>query len=373
MASVSTIDISDKYGPKLAVYLNEGGFNRPRDLATSLTGIHIADALKSLAEPERVTFRTFETLMALEWSPVCDHADLLVGDDSKVFPLCFNLLKLLCFHDKKKILEYAYGFMCLQFVAFTVEIGKIAQGGRLLTFQEEIAQLLPDHSIRYILNNYARELEGEGIWNNLGNADKFVGFLGWDWGRDGYRACLPQIGGCLLTQTMPILRQLYIERKSFLSIARQAAGMFPGWGGLLYVLWNTVFENHGGQDNQKLGKKEDQDINWNCIFEIGLRYAMCSKIEEDPLIYIIINNGDLRLYLTDPDHFSPVDIEDSNQVATCATQKLDSMANINDMNNMATGILIPGETSAPTNQPTDLELCTWIDPSPLTDSRTHHN
>jgi hypothetical protein len=103
MASVSTIDISDKYGPKLAVYLNEGGFNRPRDLATSLTGIHIADALKSLAEPERVTFRTFETLMALEWSPVCDHVDLLVGDDSKVFPLCFNLLKLLCFHDKKKV------------------------------------------------------------------------------------------------------------------------------------------------------------------------------------------------------------------------------------------------------------------------------
>jgi hypothetical protein len=145
--------------------------------------------------------------------------------------------------------------MCLQFVAFTVEIGKIAQGGRLLTFQEEIAQLLPDHSIRHILNNYARELEGEGIWNNLGNAEKFVGFLGWDWGRDGYRACLPHIGGCLLTQTMPILRQLYIERKSFLSIARQAAGMFPGWGGLLYVLWNTVFENHGGQDNQKLGKK----------------------------------------------------------------------------------------------------------------------
>jgi hypothetical protein len=67
---------------------------------------------------------------------------------------------------------------------------------------------------------------------------------------------------------------------------------------------------------------------------------MCSKIEEDPLIYIIINNGDLRLYLADPDHFSPVDIEDSNQVATCATQKLDSMANINDMNNMATGILM---------------------------------
>ncbi|CAE6458480.1 unnamed protein product [Rhizoctonia solani] len=338
MASAFRTPMSNKYGPKLAVYLSEEGHNRPRDIAVSLTGIHIADALKSLAEPDCVTFETFETLMALEWSPVCGHVDSLIGDDSKVFPLCFNLLKLLCFHEKKKIFESAYGFMCLQFASFTVKIGKIAQGGRLLAFQEEIARLQPGHSIRLILNNYARELEGEGIWNNLGNVDKFVGFLGWDWGRDGYRACLPQIGGCLLTQTMPILRQLYAERKSFLNVAQQAAGMFPGWSGLLYVLWDTVFENHGGK--KKLGSKKDQDINWNCIFEIGLRYAMCSKAEEDPLTYVIINNGDLRLYLTDPGCFSPIDVEDSNQVAICTTQKLESLASINDMNYMATAILM---------------------------------
>ncbi|CAE6485302.1 unnamed protein product [Rhizoctonia solani] len=246
MASPSRDSLDTKYGPGLSEYLGEAGYNCSRKMASTLTKVHVADAVKSLVRPECVTYQTFETLMALEWSPVCNHIGLILGD-SRVYPLCIKLLRLI--HDEDKaILDSAYGFMCLQFMTFALDIAKIAQNDRFGTFQEEISKLSPNRSIRSILNNYSRELEGEGIWRNLGNADKFVHYLGWDWGEDRYRSCLPQVGGCGFVDTMFLLEKLWTERNLFLEAAQVASGIFPGWGGLLYVIWHSVFENLGPDD-----------------------------------------------------------------------------------------------------------------------------
>ncbi|CAE6427491.1 unnamed protein product [Rhizoctonia solani] len=335
----TTQNLTDgKYGPELADYLNEQGYNRPRELAPSLTRVHIADAVKSLADPEHVTYQTFETLMALEWNPVCNHMDLILSD-SRVYPLCIKLLRLICAEDIG-ILDNAYGFMCLQFIALAMDVAKIAQGDRFPAFQEEISKLSPGHSIRLILNNYSRELEGEGIWYDIGNVDNFVRYLGWDWGEDNFRICLPQIGGCGFLDAVFLLKHLWVERAAFLEAALVASGIFPGWGGLLYVIWNAVLENLGWQDNPtKLAPRAPRELYWNQIFEIGLRYAMCSEIREDPLVYVIINNVHLRFSLTKSNIFYPVDNEDAILVATCTTRKLRSLSTINEMNNMATGIL----------------------------------
>ncbi|CAE6451128.1 unnamed protein product [Rhizoctonia solani] len=341
MASATDDPLIDKYGPTLTVYLNEAGYKRSRELAPSLTEAHIVDAVKSLAEPERVTFQTFETLMALEWSPLCAHIYLIL-DDHGVYPLCIKLLRSI-YAEERDILENAYGFMCLQFITLSMDVAKIAQNGRLATFQEEVSQLSPGHSIRAIMNNYARELEGEGIWYDMGNVDNFVRYLGWDWGEDRYRSCLPQIGGCGFRDTMFLLQQLWNERDLFLQAAQVASGIFPGWSGLVYVIWHAVFENLGRLEKPTIlaaqFPKERSELIWGFIFEIGLRYAMCSEMQEDPLIYVIINNQGLRVSLAKHNTYSPVDDEDAIQVATCTTRKLRSLSTINDMNLMAAEIL----------------------------------
>ncbi|CAE6519737.1 unnamed protein product [Rhizoctonia solani] len=235
--------------------------------------------------------------MALEWSPVCNHMELILGD-SRVYPLCINLVRSVDAQDRD-ILENAYGFMCLQFITLAMDIAKIAQNDRLLAFQEEISQLAPGHSIRSIMNNYSRELEGEGIWT-----------------------CLPQIGGCGFKDTTFLLEQLWTKRELFLEAAQVAASIFPGWGGLFI-----------------LATKELSKLCWKYISEIALRYAMCSEVREDPVVYVTINHQSLRHSLVIPDGFEPVDDVDAIQVATCTTRKLNSLSTINDMNLMASEIV----------------------------------
>ncbi|KAG8726993.1 hypothetical protein FRC11_014072, partial [Ceratobasidium sp. 423] len=139
---------------------------------------------------------------------------------------------------------------------------------------------------------------------------------------------------------MFLLGQLWAERAAFLEAALVASGIFPGWGGLLYVIWNAVLENLGWHDSPiKLAPRERRALCWDYMFEIGLRYAMCSEMQEDPLVYVIINNPELRFLLTKPNCYRPVDDEDAILVTTCTARKLRSLSTINEMNNMATGIL----------------------------------
>ncbi|CAE6451134.1 unnamed protein product [Rhizoctonia solani] len=335
MLSTKIDSVNAKYGPRITTYFNELGYNRPRELAPSLTGVHIADAVKSLVDPERATYQTFETLMALEWSPLCDHIDLIL-DDHGVYPLCIKLLRSVC-SENRGILENAYGFMCLQFMTLALDIAKIVQGGRFSTFQEEICQLSPGHSIRLILNNHSRVLEGERIFNETDNTNLLGCYLGCEWGEDGHWTFLPQIGGCRFLDTVFLSEQLWNERKQFIKVAQVASGIFPSWGGLLYVIWHAISENHGLPDNI-IGTHRDRYE--GTIFEIGLRYAMCSDPREDPLVYVIINQQScLRWTDSEPESFQSVDIEDADQVASCAIQKLRSMPTINNMNHMSTGIL----------------------------------
>ncbi|CAE6458573.1 unnamed protein product [Rhizoctonia solani] len=234
--------VGNKYGPQLAEYLSTGGYGRSYELAASLTRQHIADAVKSLAQPESVTYQTFETLMTLEWSPLCDHLDLLVDGD--VFPLCIKLLRQLQF-QKIPILDRAYGFMCLQFLALVVDIGKIAQVNRLDQFLENALKLSAGRSIRSYLNNYTRELEGEWIFSHPKGRDGLVSLLGWQKDATGHRFCLSRIGGCRFDDAMFLLEQLWDDRKRFLHAAKLTSRVFPGWAGLLLVIWNSAVQTHG--------------------------------------------------------------------------------------------------------------------------------
>ncbi|CAE6524064.1 unnamed protein product [Rhizoctonia solani] len=219
----------NKYGPQLAEDLSKGGCSRPYELAVSLTRQHISDAVGSLSQPDHVTYQTFETLMALEWSPLCDHIDLLL-DGNGVFPLCIELLRQL--RSKKiPILDRAFGFMCIQFLALVVDIGKIAQVNHLDKLLEDVSNLPAGRSISSYLNNYTRELEGEWLFDHPRRRDGLLLLLGWQKDRTGHRLCLPRIGGCRFDDSMFLLEQLWDDRKGFLSAAQFSSRMFPGWAG----------------------------------------------------------------------------------------------------------------------------------------------
>ncbi|CAE6512525.1 unnamed protein product [Rhizoctonia solani] len=330
----------NKYGPKLATYLTGEGYNRPRLLAPSLTRLHIADAVKSLADPKKVTYQTFETLMALEWSPACDHIDLVLDDSEvDVFPLCIKLLRVLR-SEKRTVLEHAYGFMCLQFLAMAVDIAKIAQVDRIDDFQEDVAKLPSDRSIRLLLNNYLRELEGEALFEHATPIPaQIVWLLGWY--RDletGERTCLPKIGGCGFLDVMFLLEQLWYDRKAFMHAAQAASSIFPGWGGLIYMMWNSAVQTHGFSDDPGYETSRAQHkLHWGYMHEISCRYAICCDEREDPLVLIMIDNQGFRNALVSSGTYTSVDVEDSKRVTTTCAQKLNSVSTINNMNHMAGG------------------------------------
>ncbi|KAG8683261.1 hypothetical protein FRC11_013777 [Ceratobasidium sp. 423] len=328
----------DKYGPKLAEYLSTGGYNRPYELAASLTRQHIADAVKSLAQPEHVNYQTFETLMALEWSPLCDHIDLLL-DNSGVFPLCIKLLRQLR-SNKITILDRAYGFMCLQFLALLVDVGKIAQADRLDNFLEDASQLPAGRSISSYLNNHTRELEGEWLFSHPDGRDGLFWLLGWEQDRSGQRFCLAKIGGCRFDDAMFLLEQIWDDRKSFSYAAQLVSRVFPGWGGLLLVIWNSAVQTHGYAHEPKFETPRlKQKTHWTYMFELALRYALYSEDREDPIIGVMINSLELQKRLVSPDTYFPVDSDDGNEIINACIRKLTSGSTFNDMNPLSAGIL----------------------------------
>ncbi|CAE6431659.1 unnamed protein product, partial [Rhizoctonia solani] len=326
--------VGKKYGPQLTEYLSTREYGRPCELAASLTRQHIANAIKSLAQSESVTYQTFETLMALEWSPLCDHLDLLL-DNSEVFPLCIKLLRQL--HSQKiSILGRAYGFMCLQFLALVVDIGKIAQVNRLDQFLEDVSKLPAGRSIGSYLNNYTRELEGEWLFSHPQGRSGLVLLLGWQQDRTGHRFCLPRIGGCRFDDTMFLLEQLWDDRKGFLCAAQLASRVFPGWGGLLLVIWNSAVQTHGfAHEPKSETPRLKQQAHWTYMFEIALRYGLYSEDREDPIVSEMINSYSLQARLVSPDTYFPVDNDDGNQVVNACTRKLTTGSTFNDMNPLA--------------------------------------
>ncbi|CUA72791.1 Bifunctional P-450/NADPH-P450 reductase [Rhizoctonia solani] len=330
--------VDNKYGPELAEYLSKGGYGHPYELAGSLTRQHIIDAVHSLAQPERVTYQTFETLMALEWSPLCDHLDLLL-DNSGVFPLCIKLLREL---DSKRIsvFDRAYGFMCLQLLALAVDIGKMAQVDRLDKFLEEVSQLSEGRSISPYLNNYTRELEGEWLFGHPEGPDGLADLLGWEKDQAGHRFCLPRIGGCRFEDAMFLLEQIWDDRKTFLLAAQLASRVFPGWGGLLLVIWNSAVQTHGyAHDLKSETSRFKQQAHWTWMFEIALRYGLYSEDREDPIMGHMINSYSLQARLVSPDTYLSVDSDDGNQVVNACVRKLTTGSTFNDMNPLSATIL----------------------------------
>lgn len=90
----------NKYGLKLDEFLRLERFDLSRRVPPSRE--ETQHAIYSLADPQQVTYETFETILSMEWSPNCDNLDLLLSDVG-VFPACVELLQLYCQTERRGV------------------------------------------------------------------------------------------------------------------------------------------------------------------------------------------------------------------------------------------------------------------------------
>jgi hypothetical protein len=89
-----------KYGLKLNEFLRSKELAQPRHLSPS--GKEISQAIYSLSNSRNVSCATFETILAMERSPACQHLGLLVSQVA-IFPSCVNLLREYCYGEGRGV------------------------------------------------------------------------------------------------------------------------------------------------------------------------------------------------------------------------------------------------------------------------------
>lgn len=148
----------------------------------------------------------------------------------------------------KQILKKSYGFLCLQVISLSLDIAKLSQTGEFESFLQKISKLSANQSISNLLKHCVRNLEAQAVAREKRNGSFWL--LGWqacsgstiDRDQD---TCLPQIGGCTVKQLRLLLGLLWSSRREFLRTSRWAAMMFPGWGGLLHILQDSLLRMNG--------------------------------------------------------------------------------------------------------------------------------
>jgi hypothetical protein len=146
-----------------------------------------------------------------------------------------------------QLLDQAYGFLCLQVMALSVQVAMLSQTGQLKPFLSAIASqpIASSQSICPMLHAHIRHLETQAMTNS--QQLPITWLLGWH--RDtitGRLTCLPQMGGCTIVDAKFLIERMWSARAQFLHAARWAAAIFPGWASLLHIIWNTLVQNYGG-------------------------------------------------------------------------------------------------------------------------------
>ncbi|CAE6492860.1 unnamed protein product [Rhizoctonia solani] len=267
------------YGPKLDEYLSlrKLGVGISRHGTEAPSEHKIEAAIDSLNNPKSVNCDTFEIILSMERPPECAYLHLLLSDVG-VFPSCIRLLRTYC-KEGRGILDHAYGFLCLQVMALSVEVAKLNQVEQLDVVLEELTRISTHVSPYDLLNHYSRECESNEFCKEeyLRPSPRL---LGWHTDPDTrLETCLASIGGCNIQDVLFLLDQLWPARSAFLQASECAANSFPGWCGLFYVMHGTLVKAFGNFTHRR--ETPEEKTHWIHLLQLMLRYVICSKRSED--------------------------------------------------------------------------------------------
>ncbi|CAE6471127.1 unnamed protein product [Rhizoctonia solani] len=270
----------DFYGPTLEEYLNcstpacQLQLTARRRLPSRED---ILDAIQLLSEPDKVTYQTFETILALEFSPVCINLDLLVSDAAQAsLPACFHLIEKYRKKINGRILDHAYGLLCLRVTSLLVQFAIISQSDNLNALFASNTFRSQGQSIALDFNNFTSGLMFRVITQHLYNRALTHKFEAFGWATDpdtGAIQCLPMLGGCTVITIHNLLGVLWDSRDQLLYAASQTQALFPGFGGLLCWIWSGIVQQ---VDCGETPASELQSI-WAQFVDILIRFTLCSN------------------------------------------------------------------------------------------------
>ncbi|CAE6339999.1 unnamed protein product [Rhizoctonia solani] len=308
------------YGPRLDTYLNSmragAGVSRYRTEAPSEREIKYT--INALNDPANVSCATFETILAMERSPECAFLHLLQGPDSTVFPACMRLLRLYC-GGGRALFEYAYGYLCLQVISLAINVAKLALVDQLWIIEQGAVQVGQHWDPPILINNYSRKWEALEFCKDENYLRPAARLLGWYTDPNTrLETCLPNIGGCTIEDFDFIIKQLWVNRKSFLRAAKLSSGLFPWWCGLFHAMHNTLVTCWGTSMDRR-GTPAEMD-RWVHFLELTHRYSLCADKYEDATLCYLLNNCPQFAGITY--ETTATDTDDSAQIVAAYLEKM---------------------------------------------------
>ncbi|CAE6500070.1 unnamed protein product [Rhizoctonia solani] len=285
------------FGPKLQEYLiscRESPFS-----GHTPSTDEIQRAIAALVDPPTVSYKTFETILALERAPLCAHISFLLTG-AHILPSCIRLLKWHC-NDHIHLFDHAYGYLCFQVMNLSIEIAKLAQVNKLQEFLQRggardkfISKELAVHMRKW----KAKEFAPPGLF--LNPATKLLG-----WRTDtssGLVTALSRIGGFTIRDVEFLLMRIWEARDKFLKTLKCALDLqnYAGWCGIIHLMHNTLVRMNGIANVD--GQVFDDISRWKCLIDVIHRYALCANYYEESTISYLLkdrpNNGREKYQIT---------------------------------------------------------------------------
>ncbi|CAE7139950.1 unnamed protein product [Rhizoctonia solani] len=323
----------DRYGPTLEEYLNPNTHGYELQLVTRRvlpSRQDILDAIALLSEPEEVTYQTFETILALEWSPACNNLDILVSGAAQTsLPACFLLITKYCEEGNHRVLDHAYGLLCFRVISLFVQFSIISRSDKLnLLFASNSLQPR-GRSIAPEFNEFTCNVVSGLVSQSLRNR-RFTGIFelgAFGWSVDpstGSESCFPKLGGCPVDEVHNLFLLLWESRDKLLYVASRTAPLFPGLGGLICWVWSAIARQFDIDDRRV------SESTWAYYLDLLIRFTLCSNEREAQLaslLYFACHKFGTIPVL----HFetkNTVDAHDSARIGVETARKLDSDLNL---------------------------------------------
>ncbi|KAH7325202.1 hypothetical protein B0J17DRAFT_682634 [Rhizoctonia solani] len=252
----------------------------------------IRQAIASLAEPQSVSYTTFEIILALERTPLYTHLSLLLTG-AHVLPSCIWLLKQHC-NDQIRLFDYAYGYLCFQVMNLSIEVAKLAQVNSLPKFVQSVdrsSRGTRDKIIAEDLAVYVRKWESREFVPHGELLLPATKLLGWHINSStGLATALSRIGGFTILDAVFLMVEIWKDRGKFLKCLRSAVQLqdYAGWCGILHLMHNTLVRMHGIL--QIHGQEFDETQHWETLLDLIQRYALCANEYEESTISYLLKN-----------------------------------------------------------------------------------
>ncbi|CAE6458748.1 unnamed protein product [Rhizoctonia solani] len=321
---MASVPKSARYGPTLDRYLDKESLQLQKSTPHSGPAFpsreEIRQAILQLSEPEKVTYLTFETILSLENTEVCNNLDLLLSDSARAsLPACLRLVSAYC-QDGRLIFDQAYGFLCVKVIALFVQVAMLSRSGYINGLVELLTLGHAERSIFSAFTTTMYSMMVDLMDNHLDSGPNARhDIFGW---QNGAKMCLPEIGGLTTGQIQLLLGQLWDSRAGFVSCgARGRAVLFPGFGGFLCWIWSGIAQQYGLP-----GERQNPTPAWTQLVDLSIRLTLyCDNQEADLVSFVLLacpgyaRNEHILNRLN-----SSSDAHDAKQIATMTPIKIRS-------------------------------------------------